>query len=224
MTPVSLTHSHSPPVISWNLKHTDPSYCIRFVLYSGKNLSCSIVELTPFFSGHHHIVELRDALQNSNYVFEVMTYYDSRDLLANLPVAGFSDDEAKKLFKQIMMGLRLLHRLVAVAHTLILLYCRDIHLLTLPRRCGVVNLDISLENILCNGFGTPSCFVVLTDFGLAERVTHPVVTSFPRRGKKYYYAPEYFFPDQPLLNCFKIDMWAMVRACNVLIYMMICIW
>ena len=36
------------------------------------------------------------------------------------------------------------------------------------------------------------------------------VYNFIRRGKKYYYAPEYFITPQPSsLAVFKLDMWAM---------------
>ena len=41
------------------------------------------------------------------------------------------------------------------------------------------------------------------------RVANPVVCNFNRRGKKYYYAPEYFVSLYPALHCYKIDMWSM---------------
>jgi hypothetical protein len=42
----------------------------------------------PEDPGHRFIVELRDALQNSNYVFEVMSFYSGGDLLGRLPPSG----------------------------------------------------------------------------------------------------------------------------------------
>ena len=99
-------------------------------------------------------------------------------------------------------------------------------------RCSVVNLDISLENILTHDEGGKQT-LVLTDFGLSERVSdvnvaffsrcdlllqtnchyyhdHDHYYTYHRRGKKYYYAPEYFIePPPPSLAAFKIDMWAM---------------
>jgi serine/threonine protein kinase len=85
-------------------------------------------------------------------------------------------------------------------------------------RCGIVNLDISLENILCEGtVNTPDFRVVLTDLGHAELLPVPthqyplgVVKYFGRRGKKYYYAPEYDIPNV-VLSAMSIDAWQLVR-------------
>ena len=55
--------------------------------------------------------------------------------------------------------------------------------LDLMHKCSVVNLDISLENILTHeeqGVGTGKVTLVLTDFGLSERVSDVNVSFFSR--------------------------------------------
>ena len=55
--------------------------------------------------------------------------------------------------------------------------------LDLMHKCSVANLDISLENILTHeeqGAGTGKVTLVLTDFGLSERVSDVNVSFFSR--------------------------------------------
>jgi hypothetical protein len=60
--------------------------------------------------------------------------------------------------------------------------------------------------------------IVLTDFGQAQRLPEPSlqypageVSWFSRRGKGYYYAPEYFVTPAPaILNAIKVDTWQLV--------------
>ena len=124
-----------------------------------------------------------------------MPFYGGGDLLGALPLHGFSDPCARSVIQQVMLGLRLMHR------------------------CGVVNLDLSVENILCTGTVNTDTFrIVLTDFGQAQRLPEPslqypagVVSWFSRRGKEYYYAPEYFVTPAPaILNAIKVDTWQLV--------------
>ena len=118
----------------------------------------------------------------------------NKDLFQMLPDCGFSDEITKLIVQQVIRGLQFMHL------------------------CGVVNLDISLENIFCVGTPDSSDFrVVLGDFGNAERVPsaslqYPfgVVSSFTGRGKYYYFAPEYL-EGRALLDTLKIDIWQLVK-------------
>jgi serine/threonine protein kinase len=143
---------------------------------------------------------IEDPLENSNYLFIIMPLYNN-DLFQMLPHCGFSDEITKLILLQVIRGLRFMHR------------------------CGVVNLDLSLENILCLGTPDSADFrVVLADFGNAERLPfassqYPfgVVSSFAGRGKNYYFAPEYLEANV-ILDTLKIDIWQLVITSSTHIF------
>jgi serine/threonine protein kinase len=122
-------------------------------------------------------------------------------------MCGLDETEVLEISKQILRGLDFMHQ------------------------CNVVNLDLSLENILCSGFGTANFLAVLTDFGQSRLLPPPTPASFGPGlvsrsafmrnssgvivcGKEFYAPPEYSNPNsfgrQSTINAVLIDVWAAV--------------
>jgi len=126
-----------------------------------------------------------------------MELHEDGDLLALMNrtnVTGFDEDSSREISRQILSGLHLLYR------------------------CRVVHLDISLENILCTGYGTADFRAVFTDFGRSELLPLAAgpfalgeVQKYAEVGKSFYLAPEYFISNkQNLINALLTDIWEVV--------------
>ena len=76
------------------------------------------------------------------------------------------------------------------------------------------------------------CFLVLADFGQAELIPKVnnseepefySVLHYGKKGKCYYYPPEYFNSNLPHINCFKVDIWALVTLLLLLLLLLLLI-
>ena len=132
-------------------------------------------------------------------VWMCMEYIDGSDLqeVVKHTVAGLSEADASKYFKQICDGLQYMHR----------------------RK--VVHRDLKCDNIMVTSKGVAK----ITDFGLsciqessADGVVETEHLLTARCGTPNYVAPDVVFPVGGGYNGFKTDVW----SCGVILYVMLC--
>jgi serine/threonine protein kinase len=102
--------------------------------------------------GHRHIISMNDHYYEDGCLTLVLTYCGGGDLLTKMENnldERFSESSSAKYFKELLIGLKFLHRR------------------------GICHRDLSLENLLLTDAGT----IVLCDFGLAayHKVHYPTV-------------------------------------------------
>ena len=129
---------------------------------------------------HKHIIRLLEVFETNQYLFMVLEYAEGGDLLHHVNnVKAMTEEEAKKVFKQIVLG---------VAHC----HCRS-----------VLHRDIKLENILIGEKGN----VKLCDFGISQLIEDPNLLIVEKSGTPPYMSPESF--SEKGFNGFMSDIWSL---------------
>ena len=129
---------------------------------------------------HKHVIRLLEVFETNQYLFMVLEYAEGGDLLHHVNnVKAMTEEEAKKVFKQIVFG---------VAHC----HCRS-----------VLHRDIKLENILIGEKGN----VKLCDFGISQLIEDPNLLIVEKSGTPPYMSPESF--SEKGFNGFMSDIWSL---------------
>ena len=129
---------------------------------------------------HRHVIRLLEVFETNQYLFMVLEYAEGGDLLHHLNnVKAMSEEEAKKVFKQVVFG---------VAHC----HCRS-----------VLHRDIKLENILIGEKGN----VKLCDFGISQLINDPNLLIVEKSGTPPYMSPESF--SEKGFSGFMSDIWSL---------------
>ena len=111
---------------------------------------------------HKNIIRLLEVFENKKYLFMVFEYASQGDLLTHVKMTGrLSEDEAKKIFIQIVEGVK---------------YCHN---------NNILHRDIKLDNILLDGEN----IVKICDFGVSRVVKKGVIIN-EQCGTPAYIAPE----------------------------------
>ena len=129
---------------------------------------------------HPNVCKLFSTVDGVDKFYMVMEYCQGGDLLEYINKHGYIfEDEAKKLFRQIVNA-------VAVCHA-----------------SGVVHRDLKCENILLDEHGNAK----ICDFGFAALVQTPVVTLSTHCGSYAYAAPE-ILQNKPYIGA-QSDVWSL---------------
>jgi serine/threonine protein kinase len=129
---------------------------------------------------HPNVCKLYNTVDDVEKFYMVMEYCQGGDLLEYINKHGYIyEDEAKKLFRQIVN---------AVAHC---------------HASGVVHRDLKCENILLDENGNAR----ICDFGFAALVQTPVVTLSTHCGSYAYAAPE-ILQNKPYIGA-QSDVWSL---------------
>lgn len=134
------------------------------------------------YQGHQGIIQLVDALSDSNNVYAIQPYLRGGCLLSALRSHPCEDGQARSCMRQVLKAVEFLHSL------------------------GVCHLDISCQNIMLHNLPDGSIRFVLIDFGQAlvhARGVDGILLPLPPRpvgtapGKIFFFVPETFAAREP---------------------------
>jgi len=133
---------------------------------------------------HPSIIKFQESFETASSFYLVMEYFGSKDLYSALEGRNFQpfhEEDAKKMFKQLVSAL---------------LHCHS---------KGIAHRDVKLENLLINKRGQ----IKLIDFGLCDYVfdaEHQLKYSMDSVGSPCYIGPE-IMTKRPY-NSLKCDVWS----------------
>jgi len=148
---------------------------------------------------HPYIISIHDVIETDRWLYIVLELATGGDLFRSLESrAKFSETDAKRIFKQILEGLKYLHNEKATAHR-----------------------DLKPENILLAD-KTENSDIKITDFGLARMTTHHGRTMTTMCGTPEYVAPEILFSSTNSTKeadgyGVEVDMWSVGALLYILL-------